>query len=69
MNDLELSTTILPELYGLRLKIRLYFESELPYGSSMSEYYLINEKINFLDVKFGDGDFPKLSNISKKTAP
>ena len=59
MDFMELSTAILPEFDGLQLKRRWYFEGELPYGSTMSKYYLINEKTNFLEVRFGEGDLSK----------
>ena len=56
MDDIELRTSIFPECDGFWLKIRWYFEGELPDGSAMLKYYLINDEQNYQDVTFGEGD-------------
>ena len=59
MDDIELRTALLPDFYGLRLKIRWYFEVKLPYGSAMSKNYLINDEIFYQEVTFGEGYLSK----------
>ena len=59
MDDIEQRTSMLLEFDGLRLKIRRYFDGELPYGSAMSKNYFINDEINYREVTFGEGYLSK----------
>ena len=59
MDEIELRTAILPDLDGLQLKTRWYFEGELPDGYSMSKNYLINDERNYREVTLGEGDLSK----------
>ena len=56
MDDIGLRTSIFSERDCFQLKRRQYFEGEIPHGSTMSKYYLINDEQKYWEVKFGEGD-------------
>ena len=55
MDETEMRTSILPTYDGFWLKRWWYFEGELPGGSTMSKYCLINDEQNYWEIKFGEG--------------
>ena len=56
MDKIELITYILTTCDGLLIKSWWYFEGELPDGSVMSKYSLINDEQNYWVVKVGKED-------------
>ena len=66
MDDIELKNATLPEFYGLRLKIRWYFEGELPDGSALSKNCLINDENNYWKVTFSEEYLSKTSEFQQK---
>ena len=56
MDEIEMRILILPTCDGFWLKRSWYFEGELPCGTVMSKYCLINDEQYYWEIKIGGGD-------------
>ena len=65
MNGIELMTLIFPKYDGFRLNRWWYFYSDLPGGSAMSKYCLINDEKNHWGIKMDRGDLSRELIINK----